>query len=257
MHIYKARELLFAESRLIACPLLEPPYAVLAIMQRELLDGDSFKNLVQQLKLVVCWTRRPVPAQYQTCLAYTLLAVVAPAWNRVGPFLCEGRNFLVETGPLSAVEWELLVTERESRLMLTAVVIRLEQMTLSHLLGVSTVDPVLYHQLRTSEVAIRPVSCYVLPSMKTASAVAVSFAPPPGWEYSSFLDLKIYWKNTYGYHIPEESESTMAYVKVCFRVDSRFYVYPILCVRPKLPQPLMDIDPNPILDKFMECVNLL
>ncbi|XP_077542816.1 uncharacterized protein LOC144155332 isoform X2 [Haemaphysalis longicornis] len=183
-------------------------------------------------------------------------AVVAPGWNRVGPFLCEGRNFLVETGPLSAVEWELLVTERESRLALTAVVIRLEQMTLSYLLGVSTVGPVLHYRLRAGEVAIRPVICYVLPSMKTARAVAVSFAPLPGWEYSSFLDLKIYWKNTYGYRIPEDSESTMTYVKVCFQTDSRFYIYPILCVRPKLPQPVPNIDPRPIVDRFMECVKL-
>lgn len=257
MHIFKARELIFTESRLIATPVLRRPYSVLAVMKRELLDSDSFSDLLQGLELVVTSACHVTPEDYQACMTYTIGANLAPAWNQVGRYFCEGRDFLVETGPLSAIEWELFVTERQSELVVTAFAIQLEQMTLSYLLGVPEVGPVLQQRLNFGEVSIRPLICYVLPSMKTACAIAVSLAPFPGCEYSSFQNLRLYWEKTYGYHIPEDLESTMSYVKVCFKGDTtRFYTYPILCVRPKPLGPVAHINPRSTIDKFMEYVKL-
>ncbi|XP_037577057.2 uncharacterized protein LOC119459294 [Dermacentor silvarum] len=112
-------------------------------------------------------------------------------------------------------------------------------------------------RLCVEEVPIEPLQCYVLPSMKTAIVIAVSFKVCPDCPYGSFRGLKKFWKNTYGYHIPEETEGTMIYVKVRFpEPRERCYVYPILCVRPTKPQPLACRNPYDIISEFLQCVEL-
>ncbi|KAL1428910.1 hypothetical protein MTO96_016662 [Rhipicephalus appendiculatus] len=330
-HIYKARELIFRERQVIATPVLQVPYSVLAIMQpnppiiidqhnsrlprlptpyiggnkctaayrvltacsrhtvgplqKSLLDSQPFRQRLEAMQLRLCSRQRVLPREFQSCLSYTMLALLAPAWNRVGPYLCQGREFLVAAGVIPAIEWQILASETKTELTLAAGGIRMRHMTLADLLRVSKIDHATLVELCVKEVPIEPMECFVLPSMRIATAIAVSFKVFSDCPYGSFQDLKKFWKNTasrpfflatvrfggghacvlinsdllvqYGYRIPDETERTMIYVKVRFRTSrDRWYVYPILCVRPREPQPLARINPYPIIGSFLQCVKL-
>ncbi|KAL3859486.1 hypothetical protein ACJMK2_009705, partial [Sinanodonta woodiana] len=53
------------------------------------------------------------PAMYQACLRYTLLARIAPLWNKAGDWLVQGRDFLMQTGFTNAVKLEVNVNKTE------------------------------------------------------------------------------------------------------------------------------------------------
>lgn len=257
VHIYKTRELIFTERQVIATPVLQTPYHVLAVMQESLLDSQPFQERLKAMQLRVCSRERPHPHVFESCLRYTMVALLAPGWNQVGSYLCQGRDFLVATGVLPAVEWRVRATDRQTELTLAAGGIRLRHMTLADLLRTSKIDHATLVELRTTEVAIEPLQCHVLPSMTIATAISVSFMVFSDSPYGSFHELQRFWKNTYGYRIPGQTESAMIYVKVRFPSNpDRTYVYPILCVRPTEPRPLARVNPYPIILAFLQCVTL-
>ncbi|KAH7983750.1 hypothetical protein HPB52_014075 [Rhipicephalus sanguineus] len=193
--------------------------------QKSLLDSEPFRQRLESMRLRVCSRQRVLPREFQSCLSYTMLALLAPAWNRVGPYLCQA------------------IANLSSQL--------------ADLLRVSKIAHSTLVELCVKEVPIEPMQCFVLPSMRIATAIAVSFKVFSDCPYGSFQELKKFWKNTYGYRIPDETERTMIYVKVRFRTSrDRCYVYPILCVRPREPQPLARINPYPIIGAFLQCVKL-
>ncbi|CAN8014159.1 unnamed protein product [Ixodes persulcatus] len=90
--------------------------------------------------------------------------------------------------------------------------------------------------------------------MKAASIVSVSFKGFANCPYSSYANLRKFWKNTYGYRIPEEARQTMIYVRVLFGASRDCaYTYPILCVRPRQPIVVPRVNPYPILGTFLRC----
>ncbi|XP_075732571.1 uncharacterized protein LOC142775113 [Rhipicephalus microplus] len=61
----------------------------------------------------------------------------------------------------------------------------------------------------------------------------------------------------YGYRLPDQTEEMMIYVKVQFQTRrDHYYVYPILCVRPREAQSLARINPYPIIGSFLQYVKL-
>ncbi|CAN7980537.1 unnamed protein product, partial [Ixodes pacificus] len=206
------------------------------------------------MNLTVVSTYPVVPSDFQACLRYTTLAKMAPLWNKVGQYLCQGRDFLLSTGILPAIEWKILVTETETEVTLVACGVKLQLMTLSDIWEIHSLNAELMDRLRCSEVEIEPVPCFVLPSMKAASIVSVSFKGFANCPYSSYAKLRKFWKNTYGYRIPEEARQTMIYVRVLFGASRDCaYTYPILCVRPRQPVAVPRVNPYPILGTFLRC----
>ncbi|KAL3181272.1 hypothetical protein MRX96_008769 [Rhipicephalus microplus] len=102
-HIYKTRELIFSESHVTAAPVLQAPYSVMATIPKSLLDSEPFRQLLEAMELRVCSRQRALPQDFQTCLTYTMVALVAPAWNKVGRYLCQGRDFLVADDVIPAI----------------------------------------------------------------------------------------------------------------------------------------------------------
>ncbi|KAL3230386.1 hypothetical protein MRX96_023436 [Rhipicephalus microplus] len=238
LHICKTRELIFRESH------------------KSLLDSEPFRQLLEAMELRVCSRQRALPQDFQTCLTYTMVALVAPAWNKVGRYLCQGRDFLVANGVIPA-NWQILATETKTELTLCAVGIRLRHMTLVDLLRTSQISQDTLVRLLENEVAIEPMECFVLPSMDIATAISVSFKLFPDCRFRRFRHLKRFWKKTYGYRLPDQTEPRMTYVKVRFRTrQDRHYVYPILCVRPREAEPVAPINPDPIIGSFLQCVKL-
>ncbi|CAN7983576.1 unnamed protein product, partial [Ixodes hexagonus] len=204
------------------------------------------------MNLAIVSTFPVVPSDFQACLRYTMLAKMAPLWNKVGQYLCQGRDFLLSTGIIPAIEWQILVTEAETEVTLAAGGVKLKLMTLTDIWDIRSLNAELMERLRCGEVEVEPVPCFVLPSMKTGSIVSVSFKGFAGCPYSSYDNLRKFWKNTYGYRIPEEARQTMIYVRVQFGASSDCrYTYPILCVRSQQPVVVPRVNPYPILGGFL------
>ncbi|XP_075737341.1 uncharacterized protein LOC142776896 [Rhipicephalus microplus] len=257
LHICKTRELIFRESHVTAAPVLQAPYSIMATIPKSLLDSEPFRQLLEAMELRVCSRQRALSQDFQTCLTYTIVALVAPDWNKVGRYLCQGRDFLVADGVIPAVDWQILATKTKTELTLCGLGIRLRHMTLVDLLGTSKINHGTWVQLHENEVAIEPMECFVLPSLNIATATAVSFKLFSDCPFRSFKDLKKFWKNTYGYRLPDQTEEMMIYVKVQFRTRrDHYYVYPILCLRPREAQILERINPYPIIGSFLQYVKL-
>ncbi|XP_075734042.1 uncharacterized protein C18orf63-like [Rhipicephalus microplus] len=209
------------------------------------------------MELRVCSRQRALPQDFQTCMTYTIVALLAPTCNKVGRYLCQGRDFLVADDVIPAINWQILATKTKTELTLCAVGIRLRHMTLVDLLRTSQISQDTLVRLLENEVAIAPMECFVLPSMDIATAIAVSFKLFPDCRFRRFKRLKRFWKKTYGYRLPDQTEEMMIYVKVQFRTRrDHYYVYPILCVRSREAQSLARINPYPIIGFFLQYVKL-
>ncbi|VDI51371.1 serine/threonine-protein kinase ATR [Mytilus galloprovincialis] len=66
---------------------------------------SNARDLTQDVPKCVCISKASLvtPAQYQSCLRYTLLAKLAPNWNKAGQWLIQGRDFLMQAGYANAV----------------------------------------------------------------------------------------------------------------------------------------------------------
>ena len=64
------------------------------------------------------------PALFEECLMYTLMARIAPSWNKVGEFLIGGRQFLHQGGHLPAVKLRLHLANSRVEIALQASLVR-------------------------------------------------------------------------------------------------------------------------------------
>ncbi|PVD21295.1 hypothetical protein C0Q70_19467 [Pomacea canaliculata] len=63
---------------------------------------------------------------YQACLKYTMLAKLAPTWNKAGEWLIQGRDFLMHTGYANGVKFDFMVTADEQYASACATVLRIK-----------------------------------------------------------------------------------------------------------------------------------
>lgn len=248
-YIVKARELIVRDKEVIAAPAVWPPYNVLAIMQKAHLEGQPFCELLKRMKLLNVAVHDVSEEMFHNCLRYTLELLLAPRWNKVGAYSCQGgHEFLVRTGILPAAIWNLHCTEAQTKVSVSAHGIELPPMTLDMLLPEG--DAAARWLLQETYVKTGRVPCYVLPSMTAVEAVAVSSKPLPG-RFANFAGLKTFWRDIHGYCLPESGEATMLFVRVQFVGNSkRTYTYPIMCVRPTKPTVVEGIDTAPFLTDF-------
>ncbi|XP_076470048.1 uncharacterized protein LOC143300333 [Babylonia areolata] len=108
---------------------------------------------------------RVTPGAYQACLRYTLLARLAPAWNKAGDWLIQGRDFLSHTGCANAVKCELIVQTDQLYLSVCASVLRLSPLQLVDLnLSQLEIQGLLYNAEHCNgELALHNAWCRVVP----------------------------------------------------------------------------------------------
>ncbi|XP_064467114.1 uncharacterized protein LOC135378140 [Ornithodoros turicata] len=250
--ILKCRELIFSECQIIASPILQLPFGIRVILSDAHFESAEFQNRLSNLSLHISSRGLVQPNDFQTCLTYTSLARLAPSWNQVGQHLCQGKSFLISSGWLSTIRMEVVVTKCETEVSLTGGGIKLHHMSLSHIWNGEVISGELLEMLRTSEVQIEPLPCFVLPSMKQGHIMSVSFKTFDNRMFPGFESMHRFWKNMYGYSIPKEAGPTMIYVKVMFLAfPSKYYTYPILCVRPYQPLVHPRVNHLPIVASFL------
>ncbi|KAF6087472.1 hypothetical protein HJG60_001718 [Phyllostomus discolor] len=139
--------------------------------------------------------QRVIPVILQNCLSYSLTARLAPAWNKTGHLLVQGREFLSQMGKQNAVVLAINVTETQVCLSIEAYTIRLPPPELQEFgISQSVIKDFESHKSAVIEGhAILSGECYVLPSMKRGQILSVLRAAPPDCPFHTYADFQTHW----------------------------------------------------------------
>ncbi|XP_052063092.1 uncharacterized protein C18orf63-like [Mytilus californianus] len=250
----KCREIIFTEPDVIASPSFELESIFHVVLQQALFKTGRLQTRFQKLGLEISKPSLVTPAQYQSCLRYTLLAKLAPNWNKAGQWLIQGRDFLTQAGYANAIKMDLTVTNGELFFTIDASTVRFPSLTIEDL----DVPAPCYNKFLHNKSAIihqhsiPMVWCHILPSMKKGTIVNITHELPDDGPFRSYKELKRHWKNHYGYRLPEE-EDDMIYYQIHFRpLGERLFTYPEPCLRARDIQRVPRVDPKPILISFLQ-----
>ncbi|XP_043545278.1 uncharacterized protein C18orf63-like [Chiloscyllium plagiosum] len=197
--------------------------------------------------------QRVIPTDLQMCLSYSLIAKLAPNWNKVGHLLIHGKDFLSKAAKQNAVVLELNVSETQLCISVEASTIRLSLAKVEDFDISAGVLKSFYNR----KVAVIPKHfisskwCYVLPSMKKGQIVSISHEIPPHCPFQSYRDFQKHWKNMYGYNLPEITDDITIYYTVYFKlIGEKLFTYPFCCVRTEPVQFFPRVDLEPVLTSF-------
>ncbi|XP_032874760.1 uncharacterized protein C18orf63 homolog [Amblyraja radiata] len=197
--------------------------------------------------------QRVIPAVLQMCLSFTLVARLAPDWNKAGHLLIHGKNFLGKEEKQNAVVLELNVSETQLCVSVEASTIRL---TLAKVEDFDISIGVLKN-FCSKRIAVLPKHfigsnwCYVLPSMKKGQIVSISHEIPPYCPFQSYGDFQKHWTNMYGYNLPEIKSDSALYYTVYFKlIGEKLFTYPSCCIRSEPVQFFPRVDLESVLTSF-------
>ncbi|XP_048732924.1 uncharacterized protein C18orf63-like isoform X2 [Ostrea edulis] len=167
-------------------------------MQRALFNTGKLQTRFSKIGLQSSDPQAVTSALFQSCLHYTLLARIAPSWNKAGQWLIQGRDFLSHQGYLNAVKIDLVVTHTQLHMSLTASTIRFPVLQLCDIevLPASQRKFMEDQNFVISGESIGSTWCHVLPSMKKGEIINVSRQLPTDGPFRTYKDIKRHWKNS-------------------------------------------------------------
>ncbi|KAL4001561.1 Fc receptor-like protein [Sarotherodon galilaeus] len=233
--IKTCRELVLLFSDLLAAPALDSFADITVVIATSFLQTGILQVFGHRHRLQLGSPQCVLPGDLQRCLSYSLISRLSPSWNKVGLFLVSGKDFLTESGRLSAVSVELSVTEAHMCFSIEASAVRLPLTTLGDfdlhpsVLRRLCSDPEFVLDLASTAGA---VWCHVLPSMKKGQIIFISRQLPKHGPFRSYRDLQNHWNRMYGYRLPELAEDEVVYCSVYFRLLGEIlFSYPLSCIR--------------------------
>ncbi|XP_071497394.1 uncharacterized protein [Diadema antillarum] len=251
--VLKCRQLIFTEPRVLASPSLPDGGYISVVCSRAFWSTGKLQEKCQKMSLQYGEPKKVYAAVFQVCFCYTLKAKLAPLWNKVGEYYVQGRDFITSTGLLGAVNLEINISEGEISFAVKPQTIKLPHCTLQEF-GISSQNIAQFlcdTSSVISEYFIGDRFCFVLPSMKKGRVVSLMHNLPASSPFKTYSDLRRYWKNTYGYRLPESGEG-LVYLEIFFpAIRNTLFTYPEFCIRMKEPQRIKRVDPAPILAAFL------
>ncbi|XP_061429140.1 uncharacterized protein C18orf63-like [Lethenteron reissneri] len=252
--ILRCRELLFLNPEVLSAPLLNTTKNIIIVTSISFLKSGKIQGFVQRVKAKVQDVQRAMPAEVQMCLTYTLIARLAPGWNKVGDVLVQGRDFMMKTCKQNAVGLQVNVTDKQVCIAIDVFTVRLPPPALEDF-DISTA--VIQRFLASDFATISPASifsrwCYVLPSMKKGEIVSVTHALLPKSSLQSYNDLRKHWKNMHGYRLPQEEQDRTIYCHINFKLlGERLFSYPLWSLRSDAVQFVGRGDHGGVLNTFL------
>ncbi|XP_048451534.1 uncharacterized protein C18orf63 [Rhincodon typus] len=245
------RELLFQYPEVLAAP--GEYKEILMIMSILFYKTGNIQAYVQKQGGKIGIPQRVIPTVLQACLSYSLMAKLAPNWNKVGHLLIHGKDFLSKAEKQNAVVLELNASETQLCISVEASTVRLSQAKVEDFDISAGVLKSFYNR----KVAVIPKHfissewCYVLPSMKKGQIVSISHEIPPHCPFRSYRDFQKHWKNMYGYNLPEINDDITLYYTVYFKlIGEKLFTYPFCCVRSEPVQFFPRVDLEAVLTSF-------
>ncbi|GCC31264.1 hypothetical protein chiPu_0009721 [Chiloscyllium punctatum] len=143
LQILTCRELLFLYPEVLAAP--GEYKEILTIMSIPFYKMGNIQAYVQKQGGTMDIPQRVIPTDLQMCLSYSLIAKLAPNWNKVGHLLIHGKDFLNKAEKQNAVVLELNVSETQLCISVEASTIRLSLAKYGYNLPEITDDITLYY----------------------------------------------------------------------------------------------------------------
>ncbi|XP_025065484.1 uncharacterized protein C18orf63 homolog [Alligator sinensis] len=248
------RQLLFLHQDVLSSPVPGTLNEVLAVMAISLYKTGKCQAYIEKHEATMEAPQRVSPNILQLCLSYTLIARLAPSWNKAGHLLVQGRDFLSHKGKQNAVVMDLSVTENQVCISLEAFTIRLPPPELEDF-DISTHVIKIFDNNENSVIQRHSILsnwCYVLPSLKMGQIISISHISPPESPFRSYKDFQMHWKSLYGYSLPEDHGETKTYYNVYFKlIGEQLFTYPINCIRSQPVQYFPRVHLEGILNTFL------
>ncbi|XP_053520135.1 uncharacterized protein C18orf63 homolog [Artibeus jamaicensis] len=248
------RQLLFLHQDTLASPVPGIFSQIWVVMAIPFYKAGKLNTYLEKYGAKAEAPQRVIPVILQNCLSYSLTARLAPAWNKTGHLLVQGREFLSQMGKQNAVVLDINVTETQVCLSIEAYTIRLPPPELQEFgISQSVIKDFDTHKNAVIEGhSILSNECYVLPSMKTGQILSILRAAPPDCPFHSYTDFQTHWDDLYGYKLPEDPGGAEVYCSVHFRMlGGRTFTYPLRCVRSQPVQFFPRVDLEGVLKSFL------
>ncbi|KAK5897688.1 hypothetical protein CgunFtcFv8_015170 [Champsocephalus gunnari] len=233
--IKTCRQLVLLYSDILASPALDSFTDITVVMAIQFFQKGILQAFAHRHSLQLGSPQCVFPGILQCCVSYSLICRLTPSWNKAGPHLVTGKDFLTERGRQNAVSLELSTSEGQLCLSVEANSVRLPPIALEDF---ALAPLVLRRFCSDPTAAINPsagggnIWCHVLPSMKKGQIISISRQLPKDGPFTTYRDLQNHWSHLYGYRLPEVPEEEVVYCSVYFRlVGERLFTYPLSCVR--------------------------
>ncbi|XP_071458559.1 uncharacterized protein C18orf63 homolog isoform X1 [Marmota flaviventris] len=119
------RQLLFLHEDILTSPVPGILNQIWAVMAIPFFKAGKLNAYIEKYGAKMEAPQRVIPIILQNCLLYSFTARLAPAWNRTGHLLVQGRDFLSQMGKQNAVVLDINVTETQVCLSIEVFTIRL------------------------------------------------------------------------------------------------------------------------------------
>ncbi|XP_073686420.1 uncharacterized protein C18orf63 homolog [Garra rufa] len=164
-----------------------------------------------------------------------------------------GKDFLSDSGKLSAVVLELSITETQLCVSVEASTVRLPPAVIKDF---DIPAPVVKNFLHNNDAVLHTVMpnnwCHILPSMKKGQIISISRRIPQESPFQSYMEIQNHWKNMYGYQLPSASEKDVIYCSVYFKpIGDKLFTYPLCCIRTQTVQCFPRVDLQGVLGTFI------
>ncbi|XP_054549964.1 uncharacterized protein C18orf63 homolog [Talpa occidentalis] len=248
------RQLLFLHQDILTSPVPGVVNQIWVVMAVPFYKAGKLNVYIEKYGAKMEAAQRVLPVILQNCLSYSLMARLAPAWNKTGHLLVQGREFLSQAGKQNAVVLDINVTETHICLSIEVYTIRLPPPELSDF-GIS--QRVIKDFETNTDAVIEGHSilsnwCYILPSMKMGQVLSVLHTMPPDCPFHSFDDFRMHWDTLYGYKLPEDCRNSKVYCSIYFKmIGGRTFTYPLSCIRSQPVQFFPRVDLEGVLKSFL------
>ncbi|XP_028624792.1 uncharacterized protein C18orf63 homolog [Grammomys surdaster] len=260
--IKMCRQLLLLHEDILTAPVPGILNQISIVMSIPFFKSGRLNAYIEKYGAKMEAPQRVTPAILQNCLSYSLTARLAPAWNRTGHLLVQGRDFLSNMGKQSAVVLDINVTETQVCLSIEVYTIRLPPPKLQEFdISQNIIED--FHTNQNAVIERHSILsnwCYILPSMKMGQIINILHTAPPDCPFHSFEDFQRHWDDLYGYKLPEDCGDMKIYCSIYFKmINKRTFTYPLstsdsryfLCIRSQPIQFFPRVDLDGVLKSFL------
>ncbi|XP_052011972.1 uncharacterized protein C18orf63 homolog [Apodemus sylvaticus] len=252
--IKMCRQLLLLHEDILTAPVPGILNQISVVMSIPFFKSGRLNAYIENCGAKMEAPQRVTPAILQNCLSYSLVARLAPVWNRTGHLLVQGRDFLSNMGKQSAVVLDINVTETQVCLSIEVYTIRLPPPELQEF----DISQHIIEDFHTNQNAVIERHsilnnwCYILPSMKMGQIINILHTAPPDCPFHSFEDFQRHWDDLYGYKLPEDCGDMKIYCSIYFKtINTRTFTYPLSCIRSQPIQFFPRVDLDGVLKSFL------
>ncbi|XP_059102444.1 uncharacterized protein C18orf63 homolog [Peromyscus eremicus] len=252
--IKMCRQLLLLHEDILTAPVPGILNQIWVVMSIPFFKSGRLNAYIEKYGAKMEAPQRVIPVILQNCLSYSLTARLAPAWNRAGHLLVQGRNFLSHMGKQNAVVLDINVTETQVCLSIEVYTVRLPPPELKEFdISQHIIED--FHANQNAVIERHSILsnwCYILPSMKMGQIINFLHTAPPDCPFHSFKDFQRHWDDLYGYKLPEDCGDMKIYCSIYFKmVKERTFTYPLSCIRSQPIQFFPRVDLEGVLKSFL------